>query len=105
MSSYAFLLVYSGFKFDMTKNMIGFKPLKNGRYFWSVDGAWGTVLITQNTMELNLLYGQIKLSQLVTPFEKVEKVMINGQYLEFAFEDTTVFLNANLNKNDIICIN
>lgn len=33
MASYSFLLTYSGFIFDMPKKRIGFKPIKNGRYF------------------------------------------------------------------------
>ncbi len=41
MASYALLLTYSGFRFDMTRGMIGFKPMHDGRYFWSIDGDMG----------------------------------------------------------------
>lgn len=105
MSSYAFLLAYSGFKFDMTKNMIGFKPIKNGSYFWSVDGAWGTVAITDKTLTLNVLYGEISLSQLVIPFTAVGAVVLNGNNAEYSFEKDTVFMDIKLQKNDRLFIN
>jgi len=105
MSSYAFLLAYSGFKFDMTKKMIGFKPIKNGNYFWSVDGAWGTANITENALNIKLLYGKLELLQLVTSLHNIQNVNLNGEKLEFGFENDTVCLKTKLQKGDSLVVN
>ena len=44
MASYALLLAYSGFVFDMTRHLIGFNPVIDDipfRVFWSLDSGWG----------------------------------------------------------------
>ncbi len=78
MASYALLLTYSGFKYNMVKHMIGFDPINiedNYRVFWSIDGAWGTFEISNNTLHFNVLYGKIKLSELGIPsrYEAIKK--------------------------------
>lgn len=61
MASYALLLVYSGFMFDMGRNMIGFHPLhqEDGTYFWSLDSGFGHVIFEGNKMSIWVDYGEV----------------------------------------------
>lgn len=93
MASYAFLLTYSGFQYDLSRNMIGFIPLRQGKYFWSVAGAWGNVEIAENRVTLCLLYGQLKLDSFVTNLPTVSGVAHNTQPMAFAAENGTIKLN------------
>ena len=99
MASYAFLLTYSGFKFDLTKHMIGFVPIRNGRYFWSVAGAWGTVDIEDSKLTLTLLYGKLHLEQFVTGMSSVSKVLCGDAEVSFVKNGNTVELNVDLSEN------
>lgn len=83
MASYSFLLIYSGFKYDMTKNMLGFIPKKRGKYFWSIDGAWGTVELKENEIRFHVLYGELELKSFVHDLDSVEQVVLDGQTVEF----------------------
>ena len=68
MASYALLLAYSGFSFDLPNGMIGFDPIvpDNGlfRCFWSVDGAWGTFAIEHDAVRLEVAEGDLTLQSL-----------------------------------------
>jgi hypothetical protein len=68
MASYALLLAFSGFEFDMTEGMIGFSPLQtrygNFRCFWSLDSGWGEFIQTPNSAEVIVHYGSLKLQGL-----------------------------------------
>lgn len=61
MASYALLLIYSGFSFDMHRKMIGFTPLHKGNssYFWSLDSGFGHVEFNQNHMIISVDYGSL----------------------------------------------
>ena len=61
MASYSALLAYSGFIFDMPNYTIGFKPLKDGdcKFFWSIDGAWGTFERKNNNITVTVLHGEL----------------------------------------------
>lgn len=67
MASYALMLAFSGFKFDMTRGHIGFAPVRwDGmpdtlRYFWSLDCAWGIVEIEGGKAALSVVEGSITL--------------------------------------------
>lgn len=66
MASWSFLLIASGFKYDLTKNYLGFSPLNNSNdfnYFWSVDGAWGSFSFNDGTYKLKVAYGNLRLSE------------------------------------------
>ena len=104
MSSYAFLLAYSGFKYDMTKNCIGFKPIRNGKYFWSVDGAWGSAEISETELNIRLLYGEIKLNRIITPFDKITKTALNGSEIDFTAQNETAVCDADLQRNDLLTV-
>ena len=104
MASYSFLLTYSGFIFDLPKKLLGFKPVKNGRYFWSVDGAWGTVDCSENEYTFNVLYGKLELEGFVTALETVSAVYVNGKAVDFTFDGGKVTLKCLLEKNCILKI-
>lgn len=104
MASYSFLLTYSGFIFDLPKKLLGFKPVKNGRYFWSVDGAWGTVDCSENEYTFNVLYGKLELESFVTALETVSAVYVNGKAVDFTFDGGKVTLKCLLEKNCILKI-
>lgn len=104
MASYSFLLTYSGFIFDMPKKRIGFKPIKNGRYFWSVDGAWGTVECLTDSYEFTVLYGKIDLESFVTSLKSVSAVLINGNPVDYKTDKGTIAINCALKENDTLKI-
>lgn len=85
MASYALLLAYSGFCFDMTQGKMGFKPLHSGQYFWSMDGAWGTFRTEGGNSEMRVLYGELKLQSWIVPSaDSVARLTLNGESVAFA---------------------
>lgn len=73
MASYALLLSYSGFIYDMSEGRIGFKPLHKKpvqNYFWSVDGAWGNVSIEEKRVSFRVDYGHLILKYIDVPLEE-----------------------------------
>lgn len=64
MSSYALLLAFSGFEFNMSQGHIGFSPVINRdkfRCFWSLDSGWGEFIHENNTIQLSVKKGYLKL--------------------------------------------
>ncbi|MDO4274247.1 MAG: GH116 family glycosyl-hydrolase [Eubacteriales bacterium] len=65
MASYALLLAYSGFQYDMTKGLLGFCPAINApafRFFWSLENAWGMFYKEdETTARLTVLYGTLQI--------------------------------------------
>lgn len=88
MASYGLLLAYSGFQFDMRKGRMGMKPLHPGRYFWSVDGAWGTAHSDEQGDVLRAEYGRLQLQEWVVPDAgRVREVILNGRRVAFEAVD------------------
>lgn len=102
MASYSFLLAYSGFQYNLSQGMIGFKPLRDGRYFWSVEDAWGTAEIGDHRVELSLLCGRLELKRFVTSLPAVSAVSLNGRPLPFTFSGGAVSLQAALKEGDVL---
>ncbi len=102
MASYALLLIYSGFEFNMQRNEIGFKPKEKGdcRYFWSVGSAWGIYEKKGTKAVVKVLYGELKLKTLKLNEEisevstKAKSVVSDGSIV---FEDVII-----LSKNESI---
>lgn len=99
MASYALLNAFSGFEFDMTQGMIGFRPLraKDGffRCFWSLDSGWGEFILTPDTAEVVVRYGSLELDTLRLPFlaeQPPSGVNVEGDRVGFAFESGEVRL-------------
>ncbi len=84
MASYALLLIYSGFKYDMPDKKMGFVPLRGeGRFFWSLEGAWGTADIRKDKLELTVIEGCLTIRELVTKVE-AKQAQAGGQAVAFA---------------------
>ena len=87
MASYALLLTYSGFLYDMGEKRMGFRPLHENGFssFWSLDSGWGSVKYEENTVEMKVLYGSLKLAvlELGKGGRKARKVTVNGQDAAF----------------------
>jgi uncharacterized protein (DUF608 family) len=87
MAAYALLLAYSGFSFDMTKGEIGFAPIRDGRYFWSLDKAWGIFEQRGKTCTLQVLYGEQQLKRLrLSRGEDLSKASLEGLPVSFGIE-------------------
>ncbi len=104
MASYSLLLTYSGFKYDMTKKEIGFKPLRDGQYFWSLDSAWGEAKTTENTLIISVLYGKISLKSVVTDITKVQSVIFDEQPIEFIQNGDKVVMDVTIDANQLLTI-
>lgn len=102
MASYALLLIYSGFSFDMTRGMLGFKPVRPGRYFWSADGAWGDVELSDASLRLNVIYGGVALKQLEHPLPGVRAVSLNGRPVAFESDGGRVRFDVELGRGDAL---
>jgi hypothetical protein len=78
MASYALLTAFSGFEFDLPRQMIGFNPLRlqNGRFqvFWSLASGWGMYRQAPQKIELEIINGGIELQRLRLPFLKEKAV-------------------------------
>ncbi len=62
LASYALLLAYSGFEFDLVQGRIGFAPRVQGdvRFFFSVDSGWGVYERLKDTARLTVLGGLLE---------------------------------------------
>ncbi|MDR0732091.1 MAG: hypothetical protein LBF63_10520 [Treponema sp.] len=104
MASYALLLSYSGFSFDMTKGEIGFNPIRQGKYFWSLDKAWGLFEQTANRSTLQVLYGTQELRRFRlpkatanpqgSPTSRICRVSLEETPLPFSVEGTLVVFDT-----------
>ncbi len=96
MASFALPAIFSGFTFDMTQKRIGFAPVTAERpfkCFWSVQGAWGTVEITETETTLSVLYGALPLETFGLPEERtVTRVTVDGKEVSFALDGNRVCL-------------
>jgi uncharacterized protein (DUF608 family) len=90
MASYALLLTYSGFSFDMTKAEIGFSPLREGKYFWSLDKAWGQFEQAGGRNTLRVLYGAQELRRFRLPKATVRRVSLEGAPLPFGLDGPVI---------------
>lgn len=94
MASYALLLAYSGMRFDLREGKMGFVPLHPGRYFWSLDGAWGTVCVDGVGVTLDVLYGKLCLKKLVVAEpETIRCLEVDGRSTAFRADGDAVALD------------
>ena len=91
MASYALLLVYSGFSFDLREGLIGFKPLNEGSFFFSLDGAWGTFSYQKDRAEIKVLYGSAKLKKLRLPnMKNIKGLFLNENPIAFRADSDSI---------------
>ncbi len=99
MASYAVLLAFSGFEYDLHKKLIGFKPVVAGDFncFWSLDSGWGEIKITDNSTVLNVLYGKLQLKEFKTAGNTtVKKVCCDGNEVNFSVAGDVITLGSTI---------
>lgn len=94
MASFAFLPIFSGFEYDLPKEYLGFRPLKEGRYFFSVGTAWGEYHQDANEAVLRIEEGSLKLSSFGTDCLDVKKLEIDGKQVEFAYGEGKIYFET-----------
>jgi hypothetical protein len=100
MASYALLLAMSGFTVDMPKRTIGFDPVfgtsKSFRSFWSIDPAWGNIIIEPGMVRVEVVEGELELGSLGLPFLERKPVTVShGQSdVVFAWEGEHVVFES-----------
>lgn len=95
LSSYALLLAYSGFIFDLYHHKIGFHPLitENYSFFWSVDSGFGTISKKNGKFLLKVLYGYLDLKELELDLSEIKEIKLNKKLLEFTISNGIIVLN------------
>ncbi len=100
MASYALLTAFSGFEFDLSRQMIGFNPLRlqHGRFqvFWSLATGWGMYRQAPHKIELEIINGGIELQRLRLPFLKekaVKSIHLGRSQAAFTQNDGEIFFN------------
>jgi len=76
LASYALLLAFSGFQYDMRIGRLAFNPLfgkENFRCFFCIEGAWGIFQASKREASLKILYGKLRLQRLGLPFLKLKQ--------------------------------
>lgn len=101
MSSYALLLLYSGFTFNMHEKRIGFHPLHNEEYkfFWSLDSGFGTIEKKNDQITLHVLYGTLELNCLEIDTEGIANVTLNDYVLAFSTNENVIYFNNTIQIN------
>ena len=98
MASYALLLVYSGLKYDMPKRRMGFLPLKGeGNFFWSLEGAWGTVEVFKEKTVLKVIHGKMNLKSFVCPLaSRSASAKLEGKTLDCEAKENEVIFKEEI---------
>ncbi len=108
MSSYALLLVYSGFQYDLYHKTIGFDPIVKDayQYFWSLDTGFGIVQKTDHQLTLDLKYGYLELKHFRISTASINAILFENHPIkcnisdsEITFDDTIKLL-----PNKSLCI-
>ena len=92
MASFALMLHYSGFSYDMTKKYIGFDPINGGgAYLWSVGNTYGKVEISDTECTISILGEPLELECLkVGGLGTVEAVYVDGKAAEYLVNNDAV---------------
>lgn len=95
MSSYALLLFYSGFSFDMYHKKIGFHPIHNEEYkfFWSLDSGFGTIEKINNQIILHVLYGTLEMNRFEIETPNIVNVSLNDEAIACEIKENSIFFN------------
>ncbi len=110
MASYAALLAFSGFMFDMPNLTVGFNPIEQGdcSFFWSLNSGWGLFERHSETVSIKVLYGELNISRLKLPFITLKSIIAGGAEIAFNVEngdavfEKTVLLKAGTANGEII---
>lgn len=98
MSSFAFLPILSGMKFDMSRGHLGFAPKVNCDNFkclWSLDSAWGSVSFKDAAVTLSVENGRLTLSSFeAAGIPDGAKVSVDGREVCAAVKDGVVTFDS-----------
>lgn len=101
MSAFSFPAIFEGYSFDMPAKKLGFAPIVKERPFsgfWSVDGAWGTVEITETSLTLSVLYGAVRLKTVSLPSPcfaaGIREVLADGKNAAFRINGAEICLDG-----------
>lgn len=104
MSSYALLLIYSGFTFDMREKRVGFNPVNKGDFnsLWSVGNSWGEIKITDEKTLLSVKDKPLTLRKFgLKNGEKAKEIICDGKKLNFIQKENVLEFNATDIKNQL----
>ena len=94
----AALAALSGFRYDMTRGMIGFSPQQTGDFstLWSLEPAWGTYCVCNGRAALSVLGGCLPLRQLALPGRRPVELRLQGQPVSWRMEGEMILLEADI---------
>lgn len=104
MASYALILTFSGFEYDMVNGIIGFNPIRNEKEefecFWSLDSGWGSFESNEYKLLLSVKYGHLKLNRFVSDILKnkvIKTLTINGcDFEDFSHQNESIYFNSSI---------
>ena len=104
MASYAFMPIYSGFGYDMTKKSISFSPISGeGRYLFSVCESWGSVDISNDASKLTVFGKPLELKEISVPnCEGAKLVTVDGKSIAFEKRNGYLVFDAVITKELLI---
>ena len=104
MAAFGLIPAALGFKFDVTRGMIGFDPKKEiSSCFWSLGSVWGEYRKSADSVEIAIAFGKISLKELQLS-GKMERLYINGKEIQFITKGDSIFLTAELSAGDVLQI-
>ena len=108
MASYALLLTYSGFQFDMGRKLIGFHPIHEQGFtsFWSLDSGWGEVVFADGKKDIKILYGSLNVRclDLGSAAGEAKQVRIDGQETAFQVEQGIIYLDKDYCAEHLVSV-
>lgn len=109
MASYALLLFYSGFVYDMYHKKIGFHPLhpETYRFFWSLDSGFGTVEKKDGRISLHVLYGTLEINSFEVETENIQNVICAETQIPFDIRNGAIHIHdtVHINAGESLCVN
>lgn len=97
MASYALLLAYSGFRFNMYEKRVGFSPLKgDGSFFWSLESGFGKVVFNDGKIVLHVLYGGLDLKYFAVCTSNITGVLYGDEPVVYSAGGGEIVFEAEL---------
>lgn len=94
MAAFALLPIFSGFRFDLPHQSVGFEPVgnpENFRCFWSVGTGWGVFAKDGGKVRLTIEEGSLALREIALPFlANASSLTIDGENVPFRQENGAV---------------
>ena len=105
MAAFGLIPAALGFKFDLTRGMLGFEPKMTtlSRCFWSLGTVWGEYRNHNGTTELEIAGGRILLKELQLHV-MAKNVFLNGKEISFLNGKECIQFNCSLSAGDILRI-